>query len=234
MKAQPTEKLDPRMPDSELARRVAAAEEPAFRLLMRRYNQLLYRTARSVLRDEAEAEDALQEAYLQAFRAIGTFRGEAKLSTWLVRLVVNVSIARLRKLRRGAEIIAIDGDAAERISEEIQMQQENDSQPDREAQRAQTRRLIESKIDELPEAFRTVFVLRAVEEMSVEEAAASLGIPEATVRSRLFRARGSLRAALSEEFDVAIDDAFSFDGARCDRIIERVIARLHEDVPRGA
>jgi RNA polymerase sigma-70 factor (ECF subfamily) len=219
--------LDPKMPDAELAERVANREEAAFRLLMRRHNQLLFRTARSIFRDDAEAEDALQEAYIQAYNSIGTFRGEAKLSTWLVRIVVNVALGRLRKNRRGAEIIAIDSEAAEaHVPEEADLSPENETQPEREALRAQTRRIIERKIDELPEAFRTVFVLRAVEEMSVEEAAEALAIPEATVRSRLFRARGLLRASLSQEIDVAIDEAFSFDGARCDRIIERVIARI--------
>lgn len=224
----PAPALDPKTPDPELAERVAKGEEAAFRLLMRRHNQLLYRTARSILRDDAEAEDALQEAYIQAYNSIGSFRGDAKLSTWLVRIVVNAALGRLRKNRRGAEIIALDSEADARVPEEADLSAESETQPEREALRAQTRRIIESKIDELPEAFRTVFVLRAVEEMSVEEAAEVLGIPEATVRSRLFRARGLLRASLSQEIDVAIDGAFSFDGARCDRIIERVIARIHE------
>ncbi len=173
--------FDDKLPDVELARRVAAGSHEAFTVLMRRYNQRLYRVARSVLKDDAEAEDAVQEAYLLAYRAIGRFRGDAKLSTWLVRIVV-------------------------------------------------TRRLLESKIDELPDAFRVVFVLRALEELSVEETAAALAVPEATVRTRFFRARGLLREALSKEIDLAYGAAFAFAGARCDRIVANVMARL-ESLP---
>jgi RNA polymerase sigma-70 factor (ECF subfamily) len=224
--------LDAHTPDLELARYVAGGDERAFRFLMRRYNQMLYRTARGILRDDAEAEDALQESYLQALRAIKDFRGDAKLSTWLVRLVVNNSIARLRKTRRSAQVISLEGDVDLQLLLETNMTDDGEAQPEREALRAEARRIIERKIDELPDAFRTVFMLRAVEEMSVEETAASLGIPEATVRSRLFRARGLLRASLSQEMDIAIGSAFSFDGERCDRIVEGVIARMHEIHPR--
>jgi RNA polymerase sigma-70 factor, ECF subfamily len=224
--------LDARTPDLELARHVAAGDEAALRLLMRRYNQTLYRTARGILRDDAEAEDALQESYLHALRSIKGFRGDAKLSTWLVRLVVNTSIARLRKTRRSAQVISLEGDVDLQLLLETNMTDDGEAQPEREALRAETRRIIERKIDQLPDAFRTVFMLRAVEEMSVEETAESLGIPEATVRSRLFRARGLLRASLSQEMDIAIGSAFSFDGERCDRIVEGVIARMREIFPR--
>jgi RNA polymerase sigma-70 factor, ECF subfamily len=223
--------LDSQTPDLELARYVAGGDERAFRFLMRRYNQTLYRTARGILRDDAEAEDALQESYLQALRALKDFRGDAKLSTWLVRLVVNNSIARLRKTRRSARVISLEGDVDLQLLLETNMTDDGEAQPEREALRAEARRIIERKIDELPDAFRTVFMLRAVEEMSVEETALSLGIPEATVRSRLFRARGLLRASLSQEMDIAIGSAFSFDGERCDRIVEGVIARMHEIQP---
>jgi RNA polymerase sigma-70 factor (ECF subfamily) len=225
----PAPALDPKMPDDELAARVAAREEAAFRLLMRRYNQKLFRTARAILRDDAEAEDALQEAYLQAFRSIGGFRNDAKLSTWLVRIVVNVALARLRKLRRGAEVIPIEtgpeGDCCDQVVDEAAQQ------PERETLRSEARRIIESKIDELPGAFRTVFMLREVEEMTVEEAAQALGIPEATVRTRHFRAKALLRASLAAEIDVAIEGAFAFLGERCDRIVEGVMARLRSTTP---
>jgi RNA polymerase sigma-70 factor (ECF subfamily) len=227
MLAQTTPSLDSRMPDAELVRRIVAGEEAAFRLLMKRHNQALYRTARSILRDDAEAEDALQDAYLQAFRSMDHFRGDAKLSTWLTRIVVNVSLERLRKTRRSAQVIAIDGEGGIPLIEESNMGDENAEQPEREALRAEARRLIERSIDALPDAFRTVFMLRGVEEMSVEEASAALGIPEATVRTRFFRARALMRASLSHEIDVAIDGAFSFDGERCDRIVAGVMARLN-------
>ena len=228
------ESTEQRLSDTALARRVSAGEHDALRLLMRRYNQTLYRTARSILKDEAEAEDAVQEAYLLAYRGMSKFRGEAKLSTWLVRIVVNEAIARARKRGRRAEIIQLSGGTqpqAETV--ETNMNQATPEQPDHSMQRTQTRRLLEAKIDELPNAFRTVFVLRALEEMSVEETASCLAIPEATVRTRYFRAKGLLREALAREIDFVFDDAFSFGGERCDRIVESVLARLGAETAAG-
>ena len=210
--------------DDALAQRIAAGDEGALRRLMRRHNQSLFRAARSILRDEAEAEDAVQEAYLQAYRAMGTFRGDAKLSTWLMRIVVNEALGRARRNKRGAEVIALDSGSAALAAEET-MSDNPDNQPERQAARAETRRLIEAKIDALPDLFRTVFVLRAVEEMTVEEVAQTLSIPEATVRTRFFRARALLRESMSREVDLALEEAFSFAGERCDRITERVLAR---------
>lgn len=212
------------VPDAELARRVAAGERDAFTLLMRRYNRSLYRAARAILRDDAEAEDALQDAYLLAFGAIGQYRADAKLGTWLTRIVVNEALARARRGRRRAEVIQLDGMAEP--GEEQDMSNGEHESPENAAMRAQMRLLLEQSIDQLPDAFRTVFMLRAVEEMSGEEVAACLGIPEATVRSRFFRARSLLRAALAQRVDVALEDAFAFDGERCDRIVAGVLARL--------
>ena len=214
--------------DDALLRRIRAGDRDAFSLLMRRYNRRLYRVARSVLRDDAEAEDALQDAYLQAYRALPTFRGESALGTWLTRIVVNAALMRQRKTGRLAEVIEL---AADYDTEAAGSHSPDDSpsdleQPDLAAFRGQTRRLIETGIDKLPAAFRTVFVLRAVEELTVEETAATLGIPEATVRTRYFRARAMLREALAREIDFAIEDAFGFDGARCDRIVDAVRRRL--------
>jgi RNA polymerase sigma-70 factor (ECF subfamily) len=211
--------------DLELAQRIASGDKGAFELLMRRHNQMLYRTARSILKDDAEAEDAVQEAYLLAYRGMSGFRGDAKLSTWLVRIVVNEAIGRARKRSRGAEIIQLSSEPPE-DSEAVEGKTNETvpEQPEVAAQRAQTRRLLEAKIDELPEVFRIVFVLRALEEFSVEESAVALG----TVRSRFFRARALLREALSKEIDLAYGDAFAFAGARCDRIVAGVLAELQE------
>jgi len=230
------------LPDAELAARIAGGDPSALHFLMRRFNQKLYRTARSILKDDAEAEDAVQEAYLLAYRGIGNFRDDAKLSTWLVRIVVNESLGRLRKRSRRAEIIRLDGDsdfAAHESEPESEMAQMPNSaaapeSPERAALRAQTRVLLESKIDALPDTFRSVFVLRALEELTVEETAEALAIPEATVRSRFFRARGLLREALSREIDFALEDAFAFAGARCDRIVAGVFARLKDLQARDA
>jgi len=220
--------IDPKLNDTELARRVGAGEEPALRLMMRRHNQTLFRTARAILRDDAEAEDAVQEAYLKAIRGINGFRSDAKLSTWLVRITVNEALGRLRRSRRAAEVIPLAGDLVEGGEAQDNIMDEHAETPEQQTLRAESRRIMEAKIDALPDAFRAVFVLRAIEELSVEETAAVLGIPEATVRTRFFRARSLLRESLSRDLDVALDTAFHFAGERCDRITERVLARLRE------
>lgn len=214
--------------DAGLVAAIRAGERQGFELLMRRFNRVLYRTARSIVKNDAEAEDVLQEAYLRAFQALPSFRGESSLATWLTRIVINEGIARTRKRARRAEIIDINGDVEwDSATLEANMNGAAVEQPDESALRAQTRRLIEAKIDALPEAFRTVFMLRGLEELSSEETAACLDIPEATVRSRYFRARGMLREALAREIDHGLETAFSFDGARCDRIVATTLARLH-------
>ena len=213
--------------DGALAQRVAGGDTAAFATLMRRHNQRLFRTARAILRDDAEAEDALQEAYLHVYSAIGGFRGDAKLSTWLARIVANEALMRLRKRSRREAIVPLhagaDVDEVRQIADDAM-----EKGPEGSAQRAEMRRLLEKHIDGLPEAYRPVFMLRAVEELSVEETAAVLAIPEATVRTRFFRARSLLREALAQEIDLGCADAFGFAGERCDRIVARVLERLPE------
>ena len=210
--------------DTELAALAARGEQAAFEAIMRRHNRLLFRTARSILKNDADAEDALQDAYLRAWRALDSFRADAKLSTWLVRIVANEALGRLR--RHQATLIPLDA-AMNATEPEIQasLTDTPDKRPEQFAMRAQMRQLLEARIDLLPEVFRTVFMLRAVEEMSVEEVSEALGIPEATVRTRFFRARGLLREGLASQADIALGDAFAFDGARCDRIVAGVLAR---------
>ena len=213
---------DPRDDDLSIARRIAAGDRAAFIELMRRHNRRLYRLARATLRDDAEAEDALQEAYLAAYRSIAQFRGDASLATWLSRMVLNECLGRLRKSARRQNVIPMvagEDDMATTTPDVREI-------PEQAFARAQMRTLIERKLDALPEDFRTVFVLRAVEELSVEETASCLGIPEATVRSRHFRARSLLRESLARDIDVAERDLFDFGGAHCDRIVAAVSARL--------
>ncbi|HYD59994.1 MAG TPA: RNA polymerase sigma factor [Noviherbaspirillum sp.] len=221
-------KTDDGYSDSDLARRITAGDKTAFEQMMRRHNRALYRTARSILKDDAEAEDALQDSYILAYRNMDKYRGESSLSTWLTRIVVNEAIARSRKTSRRAEIIQLTGDDESLDMAEPEMDDTTNEQPERAAMRADARRLLEQKIDELPDAFRTVFVLRALEELTVEETAACLGIPDATVRTRFFRARSMLRESLSREFDYALEGAFGFDGERCDRIVAGTLAKVAE------
>jgi RNA polymerase sigma-70 factor (ECF subfamily) len=208
--------------DAELAARVAAGDGAAFELLMRRHNRRLYRIALSVLRDAADAEDALQESYLAAYRAIGSFRGESSLATWLSRLVLNHCLARRRKAQRRDGIFSI---VPESVESDIAFDADGET-PDRALVRAELRELLERKVGELPEAFRTVFMMRCVEELSVEETAQLLNIPEATVRTRQFRARSLLRESLAQDIDLAGEELFGFDGERCDRIVSRVLGAV--------
>jgi RNA polymerase sigma-70 factor, ECF subfamily len=209
--------------DAALVLHAQRGQQAAFGALMRRYNRRLYRTARAIVKDDGGAEDALQEAYVAAYRHIGEFRGDAAFGTWLTRIVVNQSLQALRKSRRERVVVPF-GDSADDDVPEVA----DDPQytPESLMLRTEIRRLVERKIDELPAAYRTVFMLREVEDLTVEETAAALDIPAATVRSRLFRAKARLREALTQEMDVATQDVFGFDGERCDRIVRTVLARI--------
>lgn len=211
------------LPDAELTLLASHGDAGAFEIIMRRYNRSLFRTARAILKNDAEAEDALQEAYLRAWRGLAGFRAEARLSTWLIRIVANEALGRLR--RNTAEIIPLDA-VPGTLNGDLDMSHEapND-QPELAAMRVQLRKMLEARIDLLPDAFRMVFVLRAVEEMTVNEVAVALDIPEATVRSRFFRAKSLLRESFANDLDILLGDAFGFDGARCDRIVASVIAK---------
>jgi RNA polymerase sigma-70 factor (ECF subfamily) len=212
-------------PDEQLVRRAAGGEAPAFEAIMRRHNRRLYHIARAILHNDAEAEDALQEAYLQAFRALGGFRGDARLSTWLARVVANEALMRLRKDARRSAIVPIQPGVA--VEDVVTTPGGSmDREPELSAGRAEIRKLLEARIDALPDVYRAVFMLRAVDEYSVEETAEILQIPEATVRTRFFRARSLLREGLAAEVDMACSDAFNFAGERCDRIVARVMARI--------
>ncbi len=215
--------------DARLIEDILNGDAPAFETLMRRYNRRLYRAARSILKDDAEAEDALQEAYWKAYRAMATFNFDAQISTWLTRIVINESLGRLRQSRRRGQFLeSYEVRVMDTLDARRQTMDARDHHPDAQAWRAEIRALIEQKLDGLPDAYRVIFMLRAVEEMSVAEVALVLEIPEATVRTRFFRARRLMREALEHEIDASAGDAFSFDGARCDRIVENVLARFRQ------
>jgi RNA polymerase sigma-70 factor (ECF subfamily) len=215
--------------DAELASRIARRDQAAFETLMRRHNTRLFRVARAILKDDADAEDALQDAYLDAYRHIAEFRGAARLGTWLTRVVINHALMRLRSQKRHGVVVPFGGpQTVEGDRAEDDVADERSEPPSSAALRAEIRRLIEKRIDELPVAFRTVFVMRDVEDMTVQETAECLGIPAATVRTRLFRARALLREALARDLDVATVDVFGFAGSRCDRIVAGVLARVSD------
>jgi RNA polymerase sigma-70 factor (ECF subfamily) len=231
------------------ARSPSTERHAAFEALMREHNRMMFRLARSILKDDPAAEDAVQDAYLSAFRNFDSFRGDAAMSTWLARIVINEAYGRLRRNKRDAKVIDFDtqqpdhsfaGPSSEgRSPDETAMIDDTGAggsveQPDTAALRSEVRGLLERRIDALPEQFRTAFMLREVEELSVEETAAILDIPPETVRSRTFRARAMLRESLARDIDAATLDAFSFDGDRCDRMCAGVLKRLDQQAGDNA
>jgi RNA polymerase sigma-70 factor, ECF subfamily len=216
--------------EMSLVRRAREGDERAFRTIMERHNRRLYRVARAMLKDDSEAEDAVQEAYVRAFAALADFRGEASLATWLTRITVNEALGRKRKQRPTIELEALEA-LQERTAQIIHFPNMTDSDPERSAAQHEIRRMLEASIDQLPEAFRTVFVMRDVEEFSIDETATLLGIRPETVKTRLHRARRMLREGLDQQLVATLKDTFPFAGARCNRITESVLARLR---PGGA
>lgn len=211
--------------DEELVGRARAREEAAVRTLTRRYNRRLFRVARSILRNDAEAEDVVQETYVRAFTGLDKFRGEASFSTWLTRIAMNEALGRLRRRRPTVEWTTYGADRAQ--AEIIQFPVSAAGQdPERTMAQGQIRAVLERLIDELPGSFRAVFVARIVEGMSVEETAALYGLKEETVKTRLHRARTLLRAALANQLGPALTDTFPFAGQRCERLTETVVRRL--------
>ena len=214
--------------DAELVARIAKRDGGAFEHLMRRHNGRLFRVARAILKDDAEAEDALQEAYLKAYRHSGEFRGEAQAGTWLTRIVVNQALMRARQHKRDRVVVPFTEDTAGSPAADHSMIDTSAESPATATLRGEIRRILERRIDELPMSFRTVFIMRDVEDMTVQETADCLSIPPATVRTRLFRARALLREALARELDAATVDVFGFAGQRCDRIVAAVLSRWDE------
>lgn len=218
-------KLDYRsMDDVTLARHVADRDREAVRLVTERNNQRLFRAAWSIVRDRAEAEDVVQSAYLRAFAAIAQFEGRSSLSTWLTRIAINEALERMRAARRrraridDPSILFLD-----EYRERLMRGSLAGSEPDAELARAEIRRLLEREVAKLPAAFRTVFVLRDVEGLSVEETAAALNLVPATVKTRLLRARRRLREALAPAIGGAVHGAIPFAGARCSVMTDRIL-----------
>jgi len=212
--------------DKALVERIGTGDHAAFESLMRKYNGKLFRIARAILKDDRDAEDTLQDAYLEAYRHLDEFRGGSELGTWLTRIVINQALMRLRKEKRRSSIVPFRSATTDAEGPEAQVPDDRLESPSAAAIRAETRRILERRIDELPSSFRTVFVMREVEDMGLDEIAQCLAISPATVRTRLFRARALLRGALARDIDVATGDVFAFAGARCDRIVANVLRRL--------
>jgi RNA polymerase sigma-70 factor, ECF subfamily len=211
--------------DAELAARAVARDAGAFRAIMQRHNRRLYRIARGILRNNTEAEDAVQEAYVSAFTHLASYRGESTLATWLSRIIMNEALGRLRLRRSTVDFAALESVRSE--AEIIQFPQSTPSDdPERTMAQRQILQLVEQATDNLPEAFRLVFVTRVIEGMSVEETSQLLGIKPETVKTRLHRARQLVRDQLDKQIGPVLMDAFPFAGRRCERLTKAVMARL--------
>ncbi|TIS67550.1 RNA polymerase sigma factor [Mesorhizobium sp.] len=204
--------------DAALVDRAQQRDGAAFWLIIKRHNQRLYRIARAVLDDDAEAQDVLQETYIHAFMHLSEFRAEAQLSTWLTRITLNEALGRRRQRRPTVDVKAIKAMPAP-ISA-------YNADPEEASALAEIRRLLERAVSDLPEHFRIVFVMRDVEEMSTEETALLLGLRPQTVKTRLHRARRLLRETLRDKLATVFTDTFPFAGAPCDRLMQSVLDRL--------
>ncbi len=202
--------------DETLVERILGGETALFEVLMRRHNRRVFRTARAILKSETDAEDVMQEAYVSAYTHLRDFSGRSRFSTWLVRIAVHEALGRLRKAKKTA---SLDDTGEEEVMSTTRS-------PEDAASDVEIRSLLEEAVDELPLGFRAVFVMRAVEEMSVGETAEALEIPEETVRTRLHRARALLREDLAKRIEGAAPQSYEFHLSRCDRVVNAVMARI--------
>ena len=211
-------KLAEALSDEEIVERVRAGEQHLFEALMRRHNPQVYRAARSILHDDGEAEDVMQDAYVRAYEHLGEFEGRARFSTWVTRIAVHEALARARRSKRY--------DTFDASQESASMPRAPVATPEQETSDGEMRRILEKAVDALPEEFRSVFVLRAVHGLNGAEVADCLGLEEATVKTRLFRARGRLRDLLEEDGGSALGSVYDFHLSRCDRVVARVFERI--------
>lgn len=213
--------------EAELVELARTGDEWATRAIIQKYNLRLFRVARAIVNNDAEAEDALQDAYLKAFTSLNSFRGAARFSTWLTRIVINEALGRLRQQRPNTSMESAGESELQRGAQIMQFPiMGEDANPEAAAARRQVRQLLEQAIDELPDPFRLVFVMRDIEGMSTEETASGLDLKPETVKTRLFRARRLMRALLQERLVASLAAAFPFGGRRCARMADAVVARL--------
>jgi RNA polymerase sigma-70 factor (ECF subfamily) len=214
-------------PDGEVIAQVLAGHTGQFELLMRRHNERVYRAARAIVRDEHEAEDVMQQSYVNAFTHLRQFTGAAQFSTWLTRIAVNEALARVRRRR----LYEVFEEGHEASSVEPFMSGHPSDDPERQAFAGELRDLLERAIDQLPDGMREVFVLREVEGLSTLDVAECLGVSEDVVKTRLSRGRATLRRRLLDRTGAAAADAFRFQRPRCDRVVAQVFARIADVRP---
>jgi RNA polymerase sigma-70 factor, ECF subfamily len=210
--------------DAEVVDRVRNGETPLFEILMRRHNQRVYRVARAVVRDETEAEDVMQQAYLNAFTHLRQFEDRAQFSTWLTRITVHEALSRRRKRRPDESLTNEDNEVTGEIMAALTSPQ---ADPERQAYAGELNRVLEAAVDALPETYRTVFMLRDIEGLSTSETAAGLDLGEEAVKTRLHRARVMVRRSVTERIGASTAGAFQFHATRCDRVVAAVLARIN-------
>jgi len=203
--------------DSDIVRRVVAGDGALFEILMRRHNQRIYRAVRAVLRSEDDVEDVMQQAYINAYQHLGQFAGDAQFSTWLTRIAINEALRRRKRAR-------VVGEGEDSVT--ISLVEDDAPDPEQQASTAELRELLEREVTALPDTYRLVIMLRDVEGMSTAETAASLGISEDVVKTRLHRGRGMLRDNLYRRAGVSLQSLYTFGNARCDRVVAAVMAQI--------
>jgi RNA polymerase sigma-70 factor, ECF subfamily len=211
-------------PADDLVARARGRDEAAIRAIIKDNNRLLYRLARGILRNDAEAEDVVQETYVRAFTHLDSFRGDSSLSTWLSRIAMNEALGRLRSQRPSVELASLPPGAIE--AQIIQFPLSAPADPEKTMAQREIQHVVERAIDELPEPFRLVFITRVVEGMNVEETAEILDLKPETVKTRLHRARAMLRENVERKIGPVAMEAFPFAGKRCERLTEAVLKRL--------
>jgi RNA polymerase sigma-70 factor, ECF subfamily len=210
--------------DEEVVVQVLAGETAMFEIVMRRHNQRLYRVARAILRNDSEAEDVMQDAYVRAYEHLDQFAGRAKFSTWLTRIAVHEALARQRRSKRYEEL----GPTSEREGDPMDRFASLTPNPEQQMSNSELRRLLEQAVEKLPDAYRAVFMLREVEDMSTTDAAYALEITEENVKVRLHRARALLRKSLFAVAGTESREAFNFNAVRCDRVVKNVFERIQK------
>jgi RNA polymerase sigma-70 factor (ECF subfamily) len=211
--------------DAELVARARGRDEAAVRAIIKSNNRRLYRLARGILRNDSEAEDVVQETYVRAFTHLESFRGDSSLATWLGRIAINESLGRLRRQRPGVEWTSLPQGVLEAQIIQFPLSAPSDD-PEKSMAQREIQQVVEHAIDELPEAFRIVFITRVLEGMNVEETAEILGLKPETVKTRLHRARNMLRENVEKKIGPVVMEAFPFAGRRCDRLTEAALKRL--------
>lgn len=223
-RAETAQVLQSSLRDEEVVERVRAGEIGLFEILMRRYNERLYRVARSIVRDDREAEDVMQDAYVRAFAHLDQFRGDAAFATWLTKIGVYEAFARVRKDRRFVGLDDVDGHDRHRCESIARSR----ASPEDEASNDELRALLEAAIAALPESHRTVFMLREVEGLDTAETADCLGVSPESVRVRLHRARAMLRKDLDRRIGTQTRRLYAFHLSRCDRVVANAFARIEK------